>query len=76
MHVSALVLAAQLSTHLDADGQEVCVHFAHAYLRRTALFSAPEAINPVTLGHLGEHDVFLINNLLPLQMGSMLHEES
>ncbi len=34
-------------------------------------FSAPEAINPVTPGHLGEHGVFLINNVLPSQMACM-----
>ncbi len=55
----------------DADGQEVCVDFAHSYLRDPILFSAPEVINPVTPGHFGEHGVFLINNLLPPQMGCM-----
>lgn len=69
--MSALVSPLQSSKHRDADGQEVCVDFVHAYLRRPVLFSAPEAINPATPGHLSEHGVFLINNLLSPQMGCM-----
>lgn len=69
--VSALVSPLQSSKHRDADEQGVGADFAHAYLRRAVLFSAPEAINPVTPGHLGEHGVFLINNLLSPQMDCM-----
>lgn len=66
MRVSALLSAAQSSTPRCRWARSLPSFCACL----PALFYAPEAINPVTPGHLGEHDVFLINNLLPPQMGS------